>query len=269
MGEDGRGWERSFSTKNKKGPQLFGAAPSLWSFIGIGRLALAAERLNLLEEVVALVIYEDEGGEVFYFNLPYGFHAEFGELYALNALDIVLRQDGGGTTNGTEVETAVLLASVGDGLRAVALGEHYHGATVALEEVNVGVHTSSRGRAHGAAGHAFGRLGGTGVVDGMVLDVLGQLFAAVQTLLEFGVGNVAAHNDGAVEAQAGGHGVLFKFLEHFCHGAVEVNANDFAFASLAEFFGNEGSGIIVHLLDPKTILVNFAENIAVGRTTYT
>ena len=55
--EDGRGWERSFFTKKKKGPQLVGAAPSLWFFIGIGRLALAAERLNLLEEVVALVIY--------------------------------------------------------------------------------------------------------------------------------------------------------------------------------------------------------------------
>ena len=162
----------------------------------------------------------------------------------------------------------MLLASVGDSLRAVALGEHNHGAAVALEEVNVGVHTASRGRAHGAASHAFGRLGRTGVVDGMVLDVLGQLFAAVQTLLEFGVGNVATHNNRAVEAEAGGYGVLFKFLKHFCHGAVEVDAYHFAFASLTEFFGDERSGIIVHLLNPKAVLVDLAENIAVGRTAY-
>ena len=31
--------------------------------------------LELLEEIVALVVYQDEGGEVLYLNLPDGFHA--------------------------------------------------------------------------------------------------------------------------------------------------------------------------------------------------
>ena len=46
--------------------------------------------LQLLEEVVTLVIYEDERGEVFHLNLPDCFHAELGILYALDALDHIL-----------------------------------------------------------------------------------------------------------------------------------------------------------------------------------
>ena len=53
-------------------------------------LVLAAEGLQLLEEVVALVIDEDEGGEVLDLNLPDGFHAELGILHALDALDATL-----------------------------------------------------------------------------------------------------------------------------------------------------------------------------------
>ena len=73
-------------------------------------------RLDLLEEVVALVINEDEGREVFYFNLPDGLHAEFGILNALNALDVVLSEDSGWSSNGAQIKAAMLLASIGNGL---------------------------------------------------------------------------------------------------------------------------------------------------------
>lgn len=46
--------------------------------------------LELLEEVVSLVIHKDEGWEVFHFNLPNSFHAEFGVFHTLNALDAAL-----------------------------------------------------------------------------------------------------------------------------------------------------------------------------------
>ena len=64
-------------------------------------------RFELLEEVVALVIHKDESGEVFHFNLPDGLHTQFGILYALNALDVVLSQDSGRTTDRAEVETTM------------------------------------------------------------------------------------------------------------------------------------------------------------------
>ena len=40
-----------------------------------------------LEEVIALIVHEDESGEVLYVNLPYGLHTELGILDTLDALD--------------------------------------------------------------------------------------------------------------------------------------------------------------------------------------
>ena len=70
-------------------------------------------RLQLLEEVVTLVVHQDEGREVLNLYLPDGFHAQFGILYALDGLDVVLCQDGSRSADGAEVETAVSLAGVG------------------------------------------------------------------------------------------------------------------------------------------------------------
>ena len=62
-------------------------------------LAAAATWLDLLEEVVALVINEDECREVLNLNLPDSLHAELWVLNALDALDIVLREDSCRTTD--------------------------------------------------------------------------------------------------------------------------------------------------------------------------
>ena len=44
----------------------------------------------MFEKVVAFVVYEDEGGEILYFDFPDGLHAKFGIFYAFYALDVVL-----------------------------------------------------------------------------------------------------------------------------------------------------------------------------------
>ncbi len=62
-------------------------------------LAVGAPRLQLLEEVITLVINEDECGEVFNSNLPDSLHAELGILYALDALDRALRENGSYATD--------------------------------------------------------------------------------------------------------------------------------------------------------------------------
>ena len=56
----------------------------------MGLLAGWAPRFELFEEVVALVVDEDEGGEILDGYFPNGFHAELGILYALYALDAAL-----------------------------------------------------------------------------------------------------------------------------------------------------------------------------------
>lgn len=62
---------------------------------GPARLFRAVSALfadNLLEEIVAFVIHQDKGREIFYFNFPDSFHAEFRILDALQMLNALLCQ---------------------------------------------------------------------------------------------------------------------------------------------------------------------------------
>ena len=111
-------------------------------------LARAAFLLDLSEEVVTLIIDEDKCREVLNFNFPDSFHAEFGIFHALDALDVVLCKDSCRSADAAEIEAAVLLASVAYCLAAVTLREHNHASAVALEEINIGIHTSGSSRAH-------------------------------------------------------------------------------------------------------------------------
>ena len=76
-------------------------------------LAVWAPGLQLLEEVVALVIYENECREVLNGDFPDGFHTQFGVFHALDALDAALREHCCHAADGAEVEAAVLLAGIG------------------------------------------------------------------------------------------------------------------------------------------------------------
>ena len=78
---------------------------------------------DLREEIVALVVHQNEGGEVLHLNLPDGFHAQFRVFQQFHLPDVILGQDGGGTADGTQVKAAVLLAGVRHLLAAVALGD--------------------------------------------------------------------------------------------------------------------------------------------------
>ena len=44
--------------------------------------------INLCEKIIALVVNQNEGGKIFYSNLPNGFHAKFGEIDHLLAFDM-------------------------------------------------------------------------------------------------------------------------------------------------------------------------------------
>ena len=134
-------------------------------------LALLARcpRLQLFEEVVALVIYEDECREVFYCNLPDSLHTELRVLYALDALDRTLRENGSYTTDSTEVETTMLLASLCNNIATVTLGNHYQASAVILELIYVWVHTVGCGRSHRATWITLWSLGWTSIEDKVVL----------------------------------------------------------------------------------------------------
>ena len=86
-------------------------------------LALLARcpRLQLLEEVIAFIIYEDECREVFYGNLPDSLHTELRILYALDALDRTLGENSSHAADSTKVETTMLLASLCNNIATVTL----------------------------------------------------------------------------------------------------------------------------------------------------
>ena len=102
----------------------------------------------MLEEVVALVIHENECREVLHTDFPDCLHSEFRVFDTFYALDVVLSKNSGRTSDGTEVETAVLAAGIGHSLAPVAFGEHNHTSAMVLELIHIRVHTACCGRAH-------------------------------------------------------------------------------------------------------------------------
>ena len=227
--------------------------------------AAGAPGLELLEEVVALVVNKDESGEVFNRYLPNGFHTEFGVLDTLDALDAALTQNGCHTTNRAKIEAAMLLAGIGDLLRTVALCYHHEAAAICLELIDVWVHTACRGGSHRTARIAGWRLSWSSIENGMVFEVLRHSFACIETSFELGMSDVASHNNGAAKVDTGGDGVFAELGANGIDALVEVDVN--ALAALAwqtQFFWNEFTWAVIHLLEPDAVLVNLRLDIAVG-----
>ena len=155
----------------KKSPRLI--ALSFFNIMISMSLLLAflarIPRLQLLEEVVALVVYEDECWEVLYGNLTDCLHTELWVLYALDALNRTLRENGSYTTDSTEVETTMLLAGLCNNIATVTLGNHYQTCTMILELIYVWVHTVGCGRSHRATWITLWSLGWTSIEDKVVL----------------------------------------------------------------------------------------------------
>ena len=217
----------------------------------------------MLEKIIPLVIHQDKRREVFDFDLPDRFHAEFGEVDALDLLDVLFGEDRGRAANGAEVEAAVFLAGVGDRLVAVALGDHHHRAAIGLKFIDIAVHAAGRGRAEGAGSFAFRGLGRAGIVDRVFFEVIRERLAAIHDLLELGVGDVAADDDGAVQKERGGDRMLAQLGEDLLHRLIEVDL-DAVLMLAAIFVGDETAGIAVHLLDKEAVLGDLRLDVAVG-----
>ena len=138
-----------------------------------------------------------------------------------------------------------------------------------LEEIHIRVHTSGSGGSHRTASHAGRSLRRSSVVDGVVFEIFGHRLTSIQAFLNLSVRNVATHDDGAVERKTSRHGILVEFGKNFGHGAIEVNLHRFTLTSLAIFFGDEATGVIIEFFNPDTIFVDFALDVAVGRATHT
>src|ERR1700721_840052 len=102
----------------------------------VSRSATASAQIQFLEEIIALVVDHDEGGEILDLDAPDRLHAELGIFDRLDLLDAVLGEIGGGAADRREIEAAVPLAGLAHLRRAVALGDRDHRAARGLEGVD-------------------------------------------------------------------------------------------------------------------------------------
>src|SRR5699024_8603304 len=144
-----------------------------------------------VEEVVAFVVGGDEGREILDANPPYRIHPEVLHIENLDVGDAVLGQSRCRAAARTEVEAAELSARSLDLRGSVALAEHDHRPAGFLKEAHIAVHPRRSGRPERPRRHVFGSLRRSRVVDGMILDIVGQPLTGAEAVAQFGVDDVA------------------------------------------------------------------------------
>mmetsp|Transcript_32588 Transcript_32588/g.58512 ORF Transcript_32588/g.58512 Transcript_32588/m.58512 type:complete len:285 (-) Transcript_32588:801-1655(-) len=189
-----------------------------------------------LEEVVPLVVHNHKCWEVLHFNLPHSLHPELFHVKHLHLLDAVGTQRCRHTTDGAQVETAVLLARVCHFPGPVSLPDHDHGASPRLEFAHILVHPSRRRWTEGSGRHPRWSLCRACVVHRVLLDVLWQSPAIIDHLLHLGMGNVPRHNDGTRQRKPSCHGVLAQQLQVVRHWVVQVHLDDLTSLQQSLFF---------------------------------
>ena len=135
-----------------------------------------------------------------------------------------------------------------------------------LEEVHVGVHATGRRRAERSRSHALRRLGRAGVVNRVLLEVFRHGLALVEHLLDARVGDVARHDERALEVQARLDRVFGQDRAHLVHALVEVDVHRRRHGrSLCR---EEAGGVLLQLLEEDALGGDLRLDVAVGRAAH-
>ena len=161
----------------------------------------------------------------------------------------------------------MLVARVGHLLRPVALREHHHRPAGGLELLDVRVHPAGGGRPERAGCVALRRLGRTGVVDAVILQVLRHLLARIEPLLDLGVGDVAGDDHRSRQHHPRPHRVLRQLGADLVHRAVEVDVDHVGVVEIGlGRLGQEPGRVVLQLLDEDALAGDLAQRLAIGRT---
>ena len=87
----------------------------------------------------------------------------------------------------------------------------------------------------------------------MVLEVAGQILAAVEALLELGVGDVARHDHRAREREPRGHRVLAQLGQDLAHRPAQVDLHHLAAQVVVGDLGQEVRGVGLELLEEDAV----------------
>jgi hypothetical protein len=228
---------------------------------------LSLSNLPFLEEVFALVVHDDESGEVNNVDFPDSFHAEFRVLKNFDIFDVVLSEDSSRATDGAKVETSVFFASLGYDLAAIAFSKGDETATSSHERIDVRIHTTSGSRAERTRRHALRSFGGTGIVNDMISKVLRHRLASIESLLDLSVGNIASNHNGTCEGEASTDGELRKLSSDFGHRFVQINLHDLGRDIIFLGFREVLAGVSLKLFQEYSFFGDFTHNLTISRAT--
>ena len=164
----------------------------------------------------------------------------------------------------------MLLASLCNNITTVTLGNHYQASAVILELIYVWVHTVGCGRSHRATWITLWSLGWTSIEDRVVLEVLWHFLTSIQTSLELSVSDVTSHDDSTLQVDTGAYRILAQLSTNSIDTLVEVNLDTLGTLTwVAKLLRNQLCWVLIHLLQPDTVLVDLSLDVTVGRTAYT
>src|SRR5215467_2378314 len=227
-----------------------------------GRTAPSRERR---EEIVSLVIDNDKGREINNFDAPDRLHSEFGIFDDLDLLDTVLRKARGRAADRAEIEPAMLAAGSANLRAAITLRQSDETSAGGHEGIDIAVHAPGSGRPEGTRSISFGRLGRTGVIDSVVLDIIGQPPAAIEPFLQLGMGDVASDDQRAGQAEPGLDRVLRERTPDLVHRAGEIDRDDIATEPSRIDLGQEARRVGLQLLQKDAVDRDLAEDLTVRR----
>ena len=159
----------------------------------------------------------------------------------------------------------MLLAGFPHRRRAVALGQHDHRAAGGLEIVHERIHAARRRRAERARGVALRRLGGAGVIDRMILEIVRQPLSALQPFAQFAVREVARHDHGPAERKPGLDRIPGKLGKNLLHRPAQVDVHDLASELGGIDLGQILRRVALELFEIDALAGDLAERLAVGR----
>ena len=103
----------------------------------------------------------------------------------------------------------------------------------------------------------------------MILDILRQVFTAIQAFFQFGMSNVSTYDDCAIQRQTGSYRIFIQFFQDLCHRLVQVDLDSIAFTCFAQFSRDQFARMAVQLLNPNTVFVDLTFHVTVSRATDT
>ena len=153
-------------------------------------------------------------------------------------------------------------------LATVTFCQHDHAAAMTLEQFYIRVHTSCCSRTHRTTSHAFRSFCRTCIINRMILNILWQVFAAIQTFFQFSMGDVTTYDDRSVQWQTSSYRIFSQLFQDFRHRTVQVDLYNITFTCLTQFYRNKFARIWIQFLNPDTFLIDFTFDVTVGRARY-